>query len=74
MEFKKTDGSVIKLEDIKVACNQDSDTVFYFTNETKEDNLDKLTKSVDKLGRMVYVKKLHYTLEANDFLYSVHII
>jgi hypothetical protein len=74
MQFKISDDKSISLAEIKEACKVPSDKIYYFVGETKQDSLKKLTQTIEKLDRNIYIKKIHFSLEEQDFLYNVHII
>jgi len=74
MQFKLSEEKQISLEEIKENCELDIDKTYYLMSNTKKDGLKKITQVAQKANKNAYIKKIKFTLENEDFLYSVHIV
>lgn len=47
---------------------------YYLSKDNKEDVLKKATKALEKADRSAHLKKIKYSIDENDFLYSLRVI
>jgi len=53
---------------------EDGFKTYYLSKTNKEEVLDKAVEALEKVSRSAHLKKIKYSIDENDYIYSLRVI